>query len=892
MTEIQNDTPSSDSTGLFLQNLGYDTDGDEDLHCCGKCKLFFSNLQDYLEHKVKHDKCKVKYTRSKHRRLIIPNIIEKEEPEVADLSKVKSEPHEEQDEEKENSTRKRKRGRRKKVAEVDQELVITEKAVYICTKCDRKFNREATLKRHTEIDHNSDNDDSEDEEERVEVNDDDIKDEDFVRYNYKRVKFNAEEKGERPYTCEICGNKFREINVLRNHLLTHSNVREYCCTFEGCTYAFKTKGSLKRHMRRHTGERPYPCELCGRCFTEAGALTRHMKARKACTSKSDSDFPRYGKKVDLTTNMPVYDNTLVSVPEIPDQQATRDVEIAAESIITVSMDDNQMEGAQLEPGEVITEGEEGGLDGVIEGVTIDFTDSILEEDYAILAPTQCRVCREDFQSVDGLRAHLRIHLADTPFRCGLCHFVTEKRDLLAQHMLAQHQAQLKGSGGNVELSATGQVTSQEHQVRNAQIAVKQLLDLPLHPQEFEPEIQGPKVFYKCPVCLRSFSGSSYLRVHMRSHTGDRPFKCPHCEKSFVSRDTLEKHVYVHTDDRQFKCGECGKLFKRIAHVREHLKTHSCDRPFPCTLCDKAFKTTNALKVHLRTHSNVLPYECQFCHRHFRERGSLLRHERMHTGERPYKCKHCDKTFAEHGTLNRHLKAKVPCTRQLQQAREDEQKEEEEYPTVLAEFSSVVADTQQYILPEEEETVLQDSEQPVEYVVVETDSFDSEGIQNVEIITEGEVDSSLLETIGVSGDSEAYVVISQDGESMQIVDPKTGEVIATMPVTTVNNEETNTQTVTVIPVSSPGGIEHIETVAMAPGGATDTIEQTVVDPNVQIENLDTVINMQIENNIEAISMPRVHSTYSLAEAIVSSCAAEGAESLMDKPGAELVSSELQ
>ena len=40
---------------------------------------------------------------------------------------------------------------------------------------------------------------------------------------------------------------------------------------------------------------------------------------------------------------------------------------------------------------------------------------------------------------------------------------------------------------------------------------------------------------------------------------------------------------------------------------------------------------------------------------------------------------------------------VPCTRQLQEAREKEKKEF----TVLAEFSSVVADTQQYIVDEEQ-----------------------------------------------------------------------------------------------------------------------------------------------------------------------------------------------
>ena len=44
-----------------------------------------------------------------------------------------------------------------------------------------------------------------------------------------------------------------QINILKTHMLVHSNRREYVCEVEGCTYAFKTKGSLRRHMRRHTG---------------------------------------------------------------------------------------------------------------------------------------------------------------------------------------------------------------------------------------------------------------------------------------------------------------------------------------------------------------------------------------------------------------------------------------------------------------------------------------------------------------------------------------------------------------------------------------------------------------------------------------------------------------
>lgn len=50
----------------------------DDVHYCGKCKLVFSNIKDYLEHKVSHDSCQVTYTRSaKDRRKFLPNVVPK-----------------------------------------------------------------------------------------------------------------------------------------------------------------------------------------------------------------------------------------------------------------------------------------------------------------------------------------------------------------------------------------------------------------------------------------------------------------------------------------------------------------------------------------------------------------------------------------------------------------------------------------------------------------------------------------------------------------------------------------------------------------------------------------------------------------------------------------------
>lgn len=64
---------------LFLVGFDTDTEGDEDIHLCKKCKLVFTNLSDYLQHKVKHDNYKVKLSRTSDRRMLFPQLIQKPE---------------------------------------------------------------------------------------------------------------------------------------------------------------------------------------------------------------------------------------------------------------------------------------------------------------------------------------------------------------------------------------------------------------------------------------------------------------------------------------------------------------------------------------------------------------------------------------------------------------------------------------------------------------------------------------------------------------------------------------------------------------------------------------------------------------------------------------------
>ncbi|EAW82777.1 spalt like transcription factor 1 [Homo sapiens] len=338
------------------------------------------------------------------------------------------------------------------------------------------------------------------------------------------------------------------------------------CRF--CAKVFGSDSALQIHLRSHTGERPFKCNICGNRFSTKGNLKVHFQRHKEKyphIQMNPYPVPEHLDNIPTSTGIPYgmsippekpVTSWLDTKPVLPTLTTSVGLPLppTLPSLIPFIKTEEPApipisHSATSPPGSV--KSDSGGPESATRNLG-----GLPEEAEGSTLPPSGGKSEESGMVTNSVPTASSSVLSSPAADCGPAGSATTFTNPLLPLMSEQFKAKFP-FGGLLDSAQASETSKLQQLVEN-----------------IDKKATDPN---ECIICHRVLSCQSALKMHYRTHTGERPFKCKICGRAFTTKGNLKTHYSVHRAMPplrvQHSCPICQKKFTNAVVLQQHIRMH-------------------------------------------------------------------------------------------------------------------------------------------------------------------------------------------------------------------------------------------------------------------------------------------------------------------------------